>query len=341
MDQKPSDHDKRPERSSPPRRFRGIRAQVNTFLLTAVLGFAGLVGLVAYKQGMFVQHTNVYFHAPDATGINKGTAVRLHGVPVGSVRDMEFAERGVRVRMGIASAYISRLPRGSLARLTREGYVGAASIQILPGTAATDRTPVAEGDEIRFIGQKGMADMLDEVRQQLTPAFAELRKAAAEMADPNSDFRRSVGALRATVEELPPATRELRQLVREADRTMISVGRRAESVGSRAEAALDVVARVGAQTEQHLPVLAAKLAGTLDSLDAAATQVRETTRTNGEALRELLAQAPELMRGGNELVRDTQELTDAARRSWLLRDYVEPSQMRTLPVDSFESFGKR
>lgn len=329
------------ETYAPPRRFRGIRSQVNTFLLTALIGFAGLLGVVAYKQGMFVQHTNVYFHAPDATGINTGTAVRLHGVPVGSVKDIQFAERGVRVRMAINSEYISRLPRGAQARLTREGYVGAASIHILPGTAATDRTPVAEGDEIRFIGQKGVADMLDEVRQSLTPAFAELRKAAAEMADPASDFRRSVSAMRATMEELPPATRELRQLMREADRTLVTLGRQAESVGSRAEAALDVVARVGAQTERELPMLAAKLGGTLDSLDAAATQVRETTRTNGEALRELLTQAPELMRGGNELVRDTQELTDAARRSWLLRDYVEPSQMRTLPVDSFESFGKR
>jgi phospholipid/cholesterol/gamma-HCH transport system substrate-binding protein len=329
------------DRSAPPRRFRGIRSRVNTFLLTAVIGFAGLLGLVAYKQGMFVQHTNIYFHAPDATGINKGTAVRLHGVPVGSVRDIEFAERGVRVRMAINSQYISRLPRGAQARLTREGYVGAAQIHILPGTVATDRTSVAEGDEIRFIAQKGMADMLDEVRQQLTPAFTELRKVASEMADPNSDFRRSVSALRTTIEELPPATRELRQLVREADRTMVTLGRQAESVGTRAEAALDVVARVGAQTEEQLPVLAAKLTGTLDSLDATATQVRETTRTNGEALRELLTQAPELVRGGNELVRDTHELTDAARRTWLLRDYIEPSQMRTLPVDSFESFGKR
>ena len=322
--------DKHIDKSAPPRRFRGIRSQVNMFLLTAFIGFAGLLGVVAYKQGMFVQHTNVYFRAPDATGINTGTAVRLHGVPVGSVRDIQFAERGVRVRMAINSEYISRLPRGAQARLTREGYVGAASIHILPGTAATDRTPVAEGDEIRFIAQKGVADMLDEVRQQLTPAFAELRKAAAEIADPASDFRRSVSALRATVEELPPATRELRQLMREADRTVITLGRQADRVGSRAEAALDVVARVGAQTERELPRLAAKLAGTLDSLDATAIQVRE-----------LLTQAPELMRGGNELVRDTQELTDAARRSWLLRDYVEPSQMRTLPVDSFESSGKR
>ena len=296
----------------PPRRFRGIRKQVSTFLLTAFVGFAGLVSLIAWKQGMFVQHTQIYFHAPDASGINKGMAVRLHGVPVGAVKDIELVEHGVRVRLGINSHYIEKLPRGSQARLTREGYVGAASIQILPGTSATDRTPVAEGDEIRFMAQKGMADMLDEVRQQMTPAFQELRRAASELADPESDFRKSVTALREVIEELPPATRELRQLVREGEKAMASV------------------ARVGGETGEQLPRLSGKLASTLDSLDATATQVRE-----------LLTQAPELMRGSGELVRDTQELTQAARRTWLLRDYIEPSQMRTLPVDSFESFGKR
>ena len=129
-------------------------------------------------------------------------------------------------------------------------------------------------------------------------------------------------------------TKELRQLLRDTDRTMLAVGRQAEST-------LSILSRVGTQTEQQLPILAGKLATTLDSLDATSKQVRETTRTNGEALRELLTQAPELMRGSGELVRDTQELTTAARRTWLLRDYIEPSEMRTLPVDSFESFGKR
>ncbi len=297
---------------SAPRRFRGIRKQVNTFLLTAFLGFAGLVALVAYKQGMFESNTGIHFYAPDATGINNGMAVRLHGVLVGTVRDVELVERGVRVRLGINTDYIERLPRGSQARLTREGYVGAASIQILPGAPGSDRTPVAEGEEIRFIAQKGMAEMLDEVRQQMTPAFQELRRAAAEMANPDSDFRKSVTALRELIEELPPATREMRELVRDTHR------------------AVNMAARVGAQTERELPVLSGKVSATLDSLNTTSAQMRD-----------VLGQAPELMRGSGELVRDTQELTQAARRTWLLRDYIEPSQMRTLPVDSFESFGKR
>jgi len=258
---------------------------------------------------------------------------------VGMVREVELVERGVRVRLGINNDYLERLPRSAQARITREGYVGVASIQII--TPGLDRTPVAEGEEIRFIAQKGMADMLDEVRAQMTPAFQELRRAATEMSDPGSDFRKSVTAMRVLIEELPQANRELRQLLRTTDRTMNALGKQAESVGVQAELTLDTLARLGSQSEQQMPMLTEKLANTLDSLNATALQVQETTKTNGEALRELLTQAPELMRGSNELVRDSQEIAGAARRSWLLRDYIEPSEMRTLPVDSFESFGKR
>jgi ABC-type transporter Mla subunit MlaD len=311
------------ETMAAPRRFRGIRKQISMFLLTALVGFVGVLLLVAYKQGMFVQHTNVYFHAADATGINKGMSVRLYGVPVGAVKDIELAERGVRVRLGINSDFIPRLPRSSQARLVREGVVGAASIHIVNTSSGQDRTPVAEGEVIRFIPQRSMNEMVDEIRQQMTPAFQELRKAAAEMADPGSDFRKSVSAMRELIELLPETTRDLRQLLRDTDRTMIAVGKQAEST-------LTIFARLGAQSEEQLPMLAGKLAATLDSSNASATQ-----------LRELLTQAPQLMRGSGELVRESQELAAAARRTWLLRDYIEPSEMRTLPVDSFESFGKR
>ena len=220
-----------------PRRFRNIRKQVNAFLLTAFVGLAGLVALVAYKQGMFVQHTQIYFHAADASGINKGMAVRLHGVPVGAAEEVELAERGARVRLAINNHHIARVTRGAQARLVREGYVGVGSIQVLPGAAA-ERAPVVEGEEIRFLAQKGIADMLDEVRQQMTPALAELRRAATEMADPNSDFRRSVSAVRELIEELPDTTRELRQLARDTNRTVLAVGRQTEHT-------LGVLARVG------------------------------------------------------------------------------------------------
>jgi ABC-type transporter Mla subunit MlaD len=243
--------------------------------------------------------------------------------------------------MGINSDYMPRIPRGSQARIVREGYVGVASIQIVTGTAGPDRTPLAQGEDVRFIAQKGMNEMLDEVRAQMTPAFEELRKFAGEMANPQGDFRRSMTATRELIEELPAANRELRQLLRTTEKTMAQVGRQAETIGQQASITLEIFNRIGEQTERDLPVLVGKLATTLDSLNSTAVQVRETTRANGEALREILTSAPEIVRGSNELVRDSQEIAQAARRTWFLRDYVEQPQMRTLPVDSFESFSKR
>jgi phospholipid/cholesterol/gamma-HCH transport system substrate-binding protein len=325
-----------------PRRFRGIRKQISVFLLTAFVGFTALITLIAYKQGMFVQHTNIYFNAPDASGLNKGMSVRLYGVPVGQVKEIEFAERGgVRVRLGINSDYIPRLPQGSQARLAREGVVGAASIQIVTAGALPSRVPVAEGEEIKYIPHRTMNEMMDEVRAQMTPAFQELRKAAAELTNPESDFRKSVSSVSQVVDQMPAVTRELRQLLRDTDATVLALGKSSAAVARQAETTLAVLERLGTQTEQQVPVIAGKLATTLDSLNATAMQVRETTRANGEALRELLATAPDLVRGSGELVRDSQEIAAAARRTWLLRDYIEPTQMRTLPVDSFESFGKR
>jgi phospholipid/cholesterol/gamma-HCH transport system substrate-binding protein len=330
------------EKLTIPRRFRNIRKQISVFLLTAFVGFVGVLTLVAYKQGMFVQHTHIYFNAPDGTGINKGMSVRLYGVPVGSVQDVQLADRGgVRVRLGINSDYIPRIPRGSQARITREGYVGVASIQIVTGSAGADRTPLAQGEDIKFLAQKGMSEMLDEVRAQMTPAFEELRKFASEMANPQGDFRRSMTATRELIEQLPQANRELRQLLRTSEKTMAQVGRQAETIGGQAAVTLEIFNRIGAQTERDLPMLVGKLSTTLDSLNSTAIQVRDTTRANGDALREILTSAPEMVRGSTELVRDSQEIAQAARRTWFLRDYVEQPQMRTLPVDSFESFSKR
>jgi hypothetical protein len=45
------------------------------------------------------------------------------------------------------------------------------------------------------------------------------------------------------------------------------------------------------------------------------------------------------MRDGGQLMRDGQDVVSAAKNSWLIRDYVEPAAMRTLPMDSFESYG--
>jgi len=113
--------------------------------------------------------------------------------------------------------------------------------------------------------------------------------------------------------------RDTGNMVRQAETTFASLG------------------RVSGQLECDVPLLAGKMATTLDSMEETSTQVRDIFRKNGDALHEVLVQMPELVREGGELVHDGQDVVGAARNSWLLRDNIEVKSMRSLPVDSFES----
>lgn len=314
-----------------PRRFPGVRRQISLFLVIAVCALVGAVLLVAYKQGAFVRHTKIYFFAEDVFGINKGMSVRLFGLPVGDVSDLKITDRGVQVELSIISEYAPRLTKGSSARLTREGYIGAANIQLLPGTdAKASREPVADGDVIGYAPARGVAELVEDIRAQLAPVVAELRKTLAELNRPDGDFRKSVKSASVLIQELPETNRELRRLLRDTDRTVVAVG-------GKADAALASTERLTARAAGELPALSKKLGATLDSINEAAAEVRAATRKNGEALHQVLLQTPALVRDGGQLLYESQELVGAAKASWLIRDNLEPPAMRTLPLDSFES----
>jgi len=316
-----------------PRRFPGIRRRISLFLVVALVGLVGAVLLVAYKQGAFVRQTSIFFYADDVIGINKGMTVRLFGLPVGSVKSLEITVRGVQVELSIISEHVPRLTKGSHARLTREGYIGAASLLLVPGgDAKGSLEPLAEGDVIGYLPNRGVAELVDDIKNQLAPVVGELRRMIAELNRPDGDFRKSLQGASTVLQQLPETNRELRQLMRDTDRTVLAVG-------GRAEAALATTERAGTRLEKELPELSRKLGTALDSIAEAASELRTATRKNGEALHEVLSQAPSLMRDGGQLMRDGQDVVSAAKNSWLIRDYVEPAAMRTLPMDSFESYG--
>ena len=323
-----------------PKRFAGIEKKVNLFLITAALALLGAVGLISYKQGVFVRHTSIYFYAADVFGINIGITVKLFGLPVGRVKTMLISDRGVKVELSIVSDYLAHVPKGSRARLLREGYVGAANIQILPGAdSPRGAGPIVAGEVIEFLPTRGVVELIDELQNQVTPVLAQLHRAIDSINHPESDFRKSVSAARVLLEQLPDTNQEARRVLRDVDRSVLAVR-------PDMQASFGAAARLGALAEQQLPVVSGKLATALDSLAEASEQVREQTRRNGEALNETLKQASALLRegrnlarDGRDLVRDGEEIIGAARNVWPLSSAVEARTMRTLEVDSFESAG--
>jgi len=113
-------------------------------------------------------------------GLEEGSPVRLNGVPVGTVREIELEPKSndVRVVMGVKDGTRSRLHQGATARITTVGFLSELYVALDTGNEAL---PVVTSDEeIRpaivtdpqvLISQvKGMADTVEVILSNLNSA---------------------------------------------------------------------------------------------------------------------------------------------------------------------------
>jgi len=318
----------------PPGRFARLALKVNAFLLIALMLGASFIGLVAYKQGWFLHQSPIHFITPNALGLNKGMPVKLHGFTVGSVADMQLTDGGVDVKLLIMSDYLQRIPQGSRARHAREaGVIGASVIDIIPGKGLE---PLAEGALIQFEPSRGITEIVDDFRRQAIPAFNELKSAMGHVTQAGQDITQILAGLRREVDQLPATHRAVRKLVEEATTAT-------SDLSFQTTATLDAVERVAATMEHAVPMLSDKLASSIESIDAAAGQLKKT----GEAAQVTIQEAQSTLKNAQPLLshsesaaREANDVLTAAKRVWPLSDSFKDSGDGMLPIDSFEARGK-
>jgi phospholipid/cholesterol/gamma-HCH transport system substrate-binding protein len=307
----------------PPTRFSRLVLKVNAFLLIALLLGAAFIGLVAYKQGWFVHQTQIHFITANALGLNKGMPVKLYGFTVGSVSGMELSDEGVDVRLSIMSEYMPRIPKGSLAKHSREaGVVGAAVIDIVPGKPGP---ALGQGERIDFQPSRSIAEFIDDIRRQAVPAFNEMKQVLGDFKGSGNDIAVSLSTLRKEMEALPQTHRDLRKLLTTAERTAAEFRTTAQATE-----------RTMANIERAVPELSTKLGSAIESIDGAAQQLRKT----GEEAQGTIQSARPVLERGDAVARDAGEVFNAAKRVWPLSDSFNETIDRELPIDSFDARGK-
>jgi phospholipid/cholesterol/gamma-HCH transport system substrate-binding protein len=307
----------------PPTRFSRLLLKVNAFLLIALLLVGAFMGLVAYKQGWFVHQTQIHFVTANALGLSKGMPVKLYGFTVGSVTSMELSDEGVDVRLSIMSEYMPRIPKGSMAKHSREaGVVGASVIDIVPGQPGP---AIAQGERIDFQPSRSIAEYIDDIRRQAVPAFNELKQVLGNFKGSGEDIAVSLHALRVEMERLPQTHNDLRKLLATAERTV-----------AEANTTLQTAERAVAGIDKAVPELSTKLGSAIESIDGAAQQLRKT----GEEAQGTIVRARPMLERGEAVARDAGEVFNAAKRVWPLSDSFSETNERELPIDSFDARSK-
>src|SRR5438309_5572860 len=119
------------------RRETALKFRVGVFVLVALAAFLGLVYALGARARLFEARYVIYADFTEVGGLIEGATVRLAGVQIGRVTGVHLpGEPGGRVRvdLDITRRYADRIRKDSIARIEKQGLLGAKVVEINGGT---------------------------------------------------------------------------------------------------------------------------------------------------------------------------------------------------------------
>ncbi|HQN07524.1 MAG TPA: MlaD family protein [Thermoanaerobaculia bacterium] len=128
------------------------RSRVGVIVFAAILLFAVMVVVVGGKTGFFLARSSYFARFPNSQGLSGGNQVRLAGVTVGAVQEVEVPKspgEDLTVRFDIERRYRHLVRTDSRVEIKTIGLLGDKYLEVTPGSP---ETPLLEpGSEIAAI----------------------------------------------------------------------------------------------------------------------------------------------------------------------------------------------
>ncbi len=292
-----------------------------TFLL-----LAGLAIYSAWRRDVFTPGTRFSFHADNSNAIARGQFVQISGFKVGEVTSVSLQDdRRVKVEIVVYNPYLKFVKKDSVAMLRATGFIGQNVIDLLPGSAST---PAAkEDDELLFRSEKSIAELSQELKDQITPINQEVLKLLQSFNDPEGDFRKNLRNVQETTRTLQEA---LPGLLAKVNTTLANVEQVSSMMpkvvqDSSAEANKlfayfnDPQAdfrRILSNVQGITHTLNSEVPGILTRVDSSLAHVESMTGTLRKAVNEAAPRIPLLVEEGADAARGANEVVHAVKKLW-------------------------
>ncbi len=294
----------------------GIIVIASILVLVAVYWFLG--GLSVRGASYRI---NAYFS--DVMKLDKGSDVRLSGVPIGLVEDIGLDENSrAYVKLLIWKKY--DIPSDSVARVTSGGLIGDTYVEVIPGSKGT---VLVDGDTIKarkLVQYTEIMEGLDKLLKKL--------QITADSVNTVMGDEDLMGSVKSTMENMDKTSQETAALVAELKDVVQLSTPRIRHIMANLDRASENAALVSRQVEQMMGkdmqprvkgILqhVSKIAENLDTTIASAKDLMETAGTSKQKVDAALdkvtlaaGQAEQILTKLNELVADT-DLKDNIKKT--------------------------
>src|SRR5262245_33716571 len=111
--------------------------KIGVLTIVAIVIAAVLIFTLTGSRGFAWQRYTLKTRFPDVAGLAKGSPVRVAGVEVGSVKEVEFVGEEVDVSFDVRKDVRNRITDKSIAKLGSVSLLGESAIDISPSTSGT------------------------------------------------------------------------------------------------------------------------------------------------------------------------------------------------------------
>lgn len=282
------------------------------FLLAGLLVTLLIVVAIFVRQGLLRQTAALTFVTASAQDISKGQQVKIAGFKVGAVDTVTLRPDGqVAVELEIDADSMRFVTRDAVVELRKEGLVGSAVLEIVPGP---DRTRLAaNGAQLAFSRADGLTALANSLRDRILPILGDIKVITGTLADTQQGLPATLGQVR-------EATASLNTLLKTGNQQLGDVGQAATRAVGKAEASLVQVDRALTTVNARLPVLLDKTQGIVEHVE----------KISGEAQ----GSVPALLQDGRAVTADVREILTGAKTAWPLKDLVDAPASPQLKADS-------
>jgi phospholipid/cholesterol/gamma-HCH transport system substrate-binding protein len=237
-------------------RFRVLAVAAAALLILGTISYLLTGGSVLEPK------STIYLYLDDATGLERGSPVRVDGISVGKVNRVELSGssdplRVVRVSMQVESDRLASITTDSTAQLTSDTPIGDKYVDVTSGVSAQR---LQSGGEIRYKGTPELMKSID-----------------------LAQFEKQVRSVEKLLDDIEQARSPLGQFIA-GDRFYNQLRDKIKSLQDKMQAAAAATSAIGQALTSDVPYR--KIVGSLQDLDQSLAKLQSGQGGLGQTLRD-------------------------------------------------------